>query len=46
LNKQSDGVVFDTISKKIYINGEGITHKDLFTQSATVEIIDVLFDNA
>jgi len=45
LVKQTKGITFDAINKKIYINGENITHKDLFTQSATVEIIEILFNN-
>ena len=45
LIRQAEGIIFDTINKKIYINGENVTHKDLFTQSATVEIVEVLFNN-
>lgn len=45
LVKQAEGIIFDTINKKIFINGENVTHKDLFTQSATVEIVEVLFNN-
>lgn len=34
-----DGIVFDTIDKKIYIEGKPMTHEDLYTQSGTVEIM-------
>jgi hypothetical protein len=35
-----DGLVFDTIHKKIYINKQPVTHDDLVTQSATVEMME------
>lgn len=38
-------LIFDTIDKKIYINKKHITHEDLFTQSATIEIMDILCNN-
>jgi hypothetical protein len=37
-----EGIIFDTIDKKIYIRKKPITHKDLCTQSGTVEIMDIV----
>jgi hypothetical protein len=33
-------LVFDTIHKKIYINKEPVSHDDIVTQSATVEMME------
>jgi hypothetical protein len=37
-----EGIVFDTIEKKIYIQKRAITHKELFSQSATVDIMNIV----
>jgi hypothetical protein len=45
LEKAGNAIVFDTIDGKIYINNEISNHKEIRTQSGTVEIIKVLFEN-
>ena len=40
-----DGIIFDTIDQKIYIDGEKVTHDDIPTQSGTIEIMDILSNN-
>jgi hypothetical protein len=39
LIKLSEEVIIDTIRNKILINGEYLSSKDLFSQSATIEIL-------
>lgn len=38
-------IVLDSIYKKIYVNWKKLTHKDLRSQSTTVEVLDVLLDH-
>ena len=45
LENLPEGLIFDTLSGKIFINGMQATHKDLFTQSWTVEIFNVLLQH-
>lgn len=42
LKELPEGIVFDTIEKKIYIQKRAITHKELFSQSASVEIMNIV----
>lgn len=41
----NDEVVLDTISSKIYIQGQKITSKDLFSQSSTCDVLQILLQN-
>ncbi len=45
LEKTENTIIFDTIDGKIYINNEIMKHKEILTQSGTVEIIKVLFEH-
>jgi hypothetical protein len=45
LEQAEDGIVFDGIDGKIYINNEITNHNEIPTQSGTVEVIKVLFEN-
>lgn len=45
LEKAGNTIVFDTIDGKIYLNNEISNHKEIRTQSGTVEVIKVLFEN-
>ncbi len=45
LKNLPQGIVLDTVSGKVFVNGIQATHKDLFTQSWTVEIFDILLQH-
>ncbi len=45
LVEYKDGVMLDNVHKKVYLYGKKVTHKELRSQSATVEILDVLIDH-
>lgn len=45
LEETKDSIIFDTIDGKIYLNNEITNHNEILTQSGTVEIIKVLFEN-
>lgn len=38
------GIVLDTISGKVLVNGQKVTHKDLVTQSGTIEVMVKLLE--
>ncbi|MEI7558670.1 MAG: hypothetical protein WCJ45_08005 [bacterium] len=38
-------MIFDCIDGKIYINNELTNHKEILSQSGTVEIMKVIFEN-
>lgn len=40
-----DGLLLDMVDNRIYINGKKVTSDDLFSQSATIEILTVLIAN-
>lgn len=46
LGKEDQGIVLDKVYGKIYVKGKKLTHKDLRSQSGTVEIISLLFDRS
>ncbi|MDP2090170.1 MAG: hypothetical protein Q8K30_01110 [Candidatus Gracilibacteria bacterium] len=43
--KETNGVLLDTISNKIYIYGKKLTSKDIHSQNATIEILSILLNN-
>jgi len=45
LKQERQALIFDTIEKKVYIKGQNLTHKDLRSQSGTVEIMEILFSH-
>ncbi|MEF2175199.1 MAG: hypothetical protein V3575_01900 [Candidatus Absconditabacteria bacterium] len=45
LIKNFNGILFDTVTQKIFINGNKITSKQLVSQSSTVEIMKILIEN-
>lgn len=45
LEKAENSIVFDDIDGKIYINKEITNHNEILSQSGTVEVIKVLFEN-
>jgi len=45
LKQPEDNMIFDCIDGKIYINNELTTHKEILTQSGTVEIMKMVFEH-
>ncbi|EKD25039.1 MAG: hypothetical protein ACD_80C00129G0004 [uncultured bacterium (gcode 4)] len=45
LEETKDSIIFDSIDGKIHLNNEMTNHNEIFTQSGTVEIIKILFEN-
>ena len=45
IRQQEDTMIFDCIDGKIYINNELTNHKEILTQSGTVEIMKVILEN-
>ena len=45
LEKEKGLIIFDTIKRKVLVSDALATHKDLRSQSGTVEIMDILFAN-
>lgn len=45
LKQTEDTIIFDCIDEKIYINNELTNHKEILTQSGTVEIMKVVMEN-
>jgi hypothetical protein len=41
---QYKGILLDTIKRKLFVNGEKTNHKQLVSQSGTVELFDCLLD--
>lgn len=40
-----ESIIFDAIDGKIYINNELTNHKEILSQSGTVEIMKTLFEH-
>lgn len=45
MKKMWDGILVDTINRKIYVNGQKLTSKDIPSQATTVEVLSVLLEN-
>nr|MDD3719855.1 hypothetical protein [Candidatus Gracilibacteria bacterium] len=45
IEKQNNGLLFDMINNKIYLNGEKLTSKDIHSQNTTIEIVTKLLEN-
>lgn len=45
LEKTKNSMIFDCVDGKIYINNEVTNHNEILTQSGTVDIIKILFEN-
>lgn len=45
ISMASTGILLDTITKKLFINGEKINSKDILSQNTTVNILSLLFEN-
>ncbi|MDD2515798.1 MAG: hypothetical protein PHF46_01200 [Candidatus Gracilibacteria bacterium] len=45
LKKENKGLILDTISNKIYFKGEKLTSKEISSQNATIEILEILLEN-
>ena len=43
--KNNNWIIFDTFHKKILINWEKLTSKDILSQNSTIEIVSLLFNN-
>lgn len=41
----TNGFLLDGVSKKIYYDGKKLTSKDIVSQSTTVDVLLMLFDN-
>lgn len=45
IEAEIDGLLFDMIHNKIYLNGEKLTSKDIPSQNTTIEVITKLLEN-
>lgn len=44
LEKENHGILIDTITNKIYLNGLKLTSKEIPSQNATADILNILFE--
>ncbi|OIO75880.1 hypothetical protein AUJ87_04060 [Candidatus Gracilibacteria bacterium CG1_02_38_174] len=45
IEKENDGLLFDMINNKIYLNGEKLTSKNIPSQNTTIEVVSKLLEN-
>ncbi|MDP2103807.1 MAG: hypothetical protein Q8K26_02705, partial [Candidatus Gracilibacteria bacterium] len=45
LEKEQNGLLFDMINNKIYLNGEKLTSKDIPSQNTTIEVVTRLLEH-
>ncbi len=45
IDKMWEGILVDTINRKIFVNGQKLTSKDIPSQSTTVDVLSILLEN-